>query len=622
MDNPFKIFIVFIKQYLFWMLFFILGRVVFLFYNFSKLVDADFTDVLKIFWHALYLDTSTACYLLCIPFMLLFFQSLIKHPFPSIINNYYSYLIIILISIITSSELGLYEEWGRKLNMRALSHLREPSEVFESAKTCFIVIAFILTVFQSFAGIWFYKRLIREPIKLQKRNYFLSLLFLIAIPPVLGVGIRGGLQPIPIQSSDVYFSSNNYLNLAAVNSLWNLGSSLDKNWKYKVSNPFNYYELQEAHRVRDSLFTNTKDTTYFILKTNRPNIILIILEGWSADVCRSTGGFEGAAPYFDKMAKQGIIFTNCYAQGTLSDEGVASILSGFPSQPETIIITQPDKFQQLPCLGIELRNAGFHTSFHYGGQLSYGNIRGYIYFNRFDKIIELKDFTDDIPRGKLGVHDEFLLNRWYNDINTFSQPFFAAAFTLSSHSPYDHSMKPVLDWGGDMNDYINAVYYADSCISLFMEKAKKQAWYGNTLFIFVSDHGHLTPKPHEWQAPDSRKIPMLLFGQAIKEEYRGQVFKKLCCQTDLAATLLVQLNLDSTKFKRSRNIFKPYYHEFAYYAFDFGFGFIKANGDFFVYDHENNRYYFKQFSKATDEQHIIREGKSYLEILFDEYLQY
>lgn len=54
---------------------------------------------------------------------------------------------------------------------------------------------------------------------------------------------------------------------------------------------------------------------------------------------------------------------------------------------------------------------GYHTSYMFGGQLSYGNIRSYMYYNKFDRILEDKDFDENLPRGKLGVADEYLFDR-------------------------------------------------------------------------------------------------------------------------------------------------------------------------------------------------------------------
>ena len=199
----------------------------------------------------------------------------------------------------------------------------------------------------------------------------------------------------------------------------------------------------------------------------------MILEGWSGDLIKSLEGYDDVTPNFEKLIKDGVFFENIYASGSLSDQGMAAVFSAFPAQPSVSIISQPNKYNQLPCINTELKEKNYTTSFMFGGQLSYGNIRAYMYFNGFDKIVEGKDFDSNIPCGKLGVHDEYLYQRQLKELSNEKQPFFAAMFTLSSHSPFDMPMKEKLTWGGDENGYINSVLYADQKLYEFIENDKK-----------------------------------------------------------------------------------------------------------------------------------------------------
>jgi len=618
-----KIPLYFIKQYVFWFLFFVLNRTVFFVYNYDKLVNVKISEFFSAYWHALYLDNSTACYIMILPFILLFFQSIIKIKwnFINILNKYYSYIIIIIIAIITSGELGLYDEWKVKLNYKAISYLSHPSEAFNSAKTGVIIIGIILIIVQSAVGIYFYQKFIHQKFYLKKRSYISSVLFLLITPVLIGLGIRGGVQQIPINQSDVYFSKNNFLNTAAVNSAWNFMNSIEKNKEFMDTNPFNYYNIDEARASVDSLHYIKKDTCIKILNTKRPNIVLILLESWAGDLVYSLGGYQSITPEFEKLIDNGLLFTNNYANGTLSHHAIASILSGFPATPVTSITKQPSKFQKLPCFAEKLKNAGYHTSFHFGGQLNYGNIKGFIYFNQFDHIIEGKDFPNSVPTGKLGVPDEYFFDRHIRDINSYPQPFFAAAFTLSSHSPYDEPMKEVLHWGGEEKDFINSVYYTDKCIGKYIEEAKKQKWYNNTLFIFVADHSHNTPKNRDRHSKPFYKIPMLFYGKVLKNKYKGKKYTDVSSQIDIAATLLAQLNITHKEFEWSKDLFNPYSPKFAYCAFDDGLVWITKH-NYFVYDHNLNKISYKQFESEEKGKKIIKTGKSYLQLSFQEYLDY
>ncbi|MFH1540445.1 MAG: sulfatase-like hydrolase/transferase, partial [Elusimicrobiota bacterium] len=236
-----------------------------------------------------------------------------------------------------------------------------------------------------------------------KSGVFGQTLFILITPFLLFLGIRGGIQQIPIQQSDAYFSKHNVLNLAAVNSGWNLAQSIIENKKVIEKNPFQYYPFDEAKKIVQELHNVKKDTTINILnptrnssnglKTNLPNIVLIILEGWSGDLVKSLGGYDSITPNLEKLISEGILFENIYAGGSWSDHGISAIFSAFPAPPMGLsIIAQPNKYIHLPCISEELKNTGYNTSFLFGGQLSYGNIKAYLYYNKFDKIIEGKDF--------------------------------------------------------------------------------------------------------------------------------------------------------------------------------------------------------------------------------------
>jgi len=603
------------------MLFFALTRSVFIFYNFKKAAEAGFGEVLLSYWHALYLDHSMVCYLLGFPFLLLFIQTLAKAPFLNRINQYYTFLLIVVVAFITVAELAVFDEWNVKLTYKAMIYLQHPSEVINSATTKTLLLGLLLIGLITFVGIFAFQRLVFLRYCLQKRNYYISAAFFLITPVFIGLGLRGGYQEIPISVSSVYFSKNNFINNATVNTTWNLMNSIDKNLKYMNENPYQFYPYAEAKQVVDSLFTVKKDTTLSILKNTKPNIVMVILESWSADMVQSIGGLTGITPEFEKLTKEGMLFTNFYASGELSDQGLAALLSGFPAQPTTSIVRQPDKFQYLPSLPQRLKKIGYYTSFHFGGALNYGNIKGFIYFHNMDKIFEGKDFPSSVPQGSLGAHDEYLFQQLLKDYKNYKQPFFASAFTLSSHSPYDQPMDEVIHSGGEHKPFLNSVYYSDRSIGNFMREAKKQTWYNNTLFIFVADHTHLTPRNWSYYAQQYRHIPFMLYGNVLKDEYKGTKDSTICSQTDLPATLLAQLNLKHDEFKWSNNIFNPYTNHFAYYSSKLGYGWLSPN-NYYAYNFDLKEIEEPRFESKQSEAKLVKCGQCFLQVLFEEYLKH
>jgi len=610
-----------LKQLLFWMLFFALARLIFLVFYLGNLKadGAGFFETLTGFYHALKLDFATACYLMVVPFFLLFIQSLWKKSIINTFNKIYTLLMILMYALITGGELGLYGEWKTKLNYKALRYLEHPSEVFNSASTFeFFALVFIVGGFTVFS-FWMYRKFFYKNIRIEKPNYYFSLIFLLVTPPFILVGMRGGFQQIPIIQSQSYYSDKNILNLAATNNAYNLYISIKENLENFGKNPYNFYDLAEAKKTVEQIYFTPKDTTIHILTTKRPNIVILMLESWSSDLIESLGGEPGITPEFRKLEKGGVLFSRILSSGSRSEQWMASIFGGFPAHPISAITKQPDKFVHLPSLVHIFNDLGYTTSFYFGGQLIYGNIKGYIIYNGFKRIMEGDNFDKSVPKGKLGVHDEFTLDRLYRDLNNEKQPFFAGLFTLSSHSPYDQPMEEVFDWGGNEKHYINSAYYADHCLGEFFEKARTQPWFDSTLFILTADHSHNSYRNWPYHTVEYHSIPVLFYGNVIKEEYRGIKWEQPGSQVDLAATILAQMDLPHSQFNWSRNLFNPYSPKFRYFGFDNGVIWTEPGGDF-GYDADLKIYYWKNPENIDDQ--IIKNGKSYLQTLFQEYVDY
>ena len=606
----------FLRLLLGWLCFFAITRLIFIVYNTDELTGVPFFEIIQSFFEALYVDISMACYFTAIPFLGYVAFSITGKQFFLSFNKWFSRLLLFIVSAITITELPLYDEWSHKLTYKALWFLKQPEEVFNTASVFQLIGGLIGIVLLTAAGWLLFNKIVPKAILPKRVRWLTAIIFFLIGTPLVAIGIRGGLQPIPVQVSDAYFSHHNFLNEAAANSTFHLLSNVMQNLEaYK---PYTFYSRETVDSIITELHSVEKDTTISFLKTDRPNIVLVVFEGWSADVIESLGGYKGIAPHFSELVRNGISFDSCYASGNLSDQGIGAVFSAFPAQPKTSIVTIPGKYGKLPCINYEFRKAGYHTSFMFGGQLNYGNIRSYMYHNNFDRIIEGDDFPTDIFQGRLGVHDAELYTREIEELKKTQQPFFASMFTLSTHAPYDFKMKEVLHWGNESKDYINAVYYADSVLNNFMNQAKTQSWYSNTLFVFVSDHHHNTPKNYSYYSPQYRRIPLVFYGDVIKPEFRGYLSNQICSQLDLASTLMHQLKMNSAPFYWSKNLFNPYSKQFAFFTFDEGFGWKRPEGQFVWYVKEN-RFESEQYSSPEAKAKLFREGKAYLQRVSEDF---
>ena len=610
----------FIKQYLFFLFITEVFRLFFFVVYFQKSAQAGISEVFFSFFYAFRLDHATVMYLMVIPFFLYFFYSIFRRKVFLTINKYYTYFISILVAIIEVSNIAIYNEWGIKLNYKAVGYLTEPLEALHSARFAVLLTGAFALVLVSLLLIYGVNKL-KINIKEKPRfNIWFTLLWFFIAPIIIFISMRGGVQEIPISQSQSYHSKDNFINTASVNTSWNLFYSIRQNSLYMSENPFTFYSLSEAKKEVQILYDFPKEKGISLFTIEKPNIVLVFLESMSGDFVDELGSNLHITPGLSKLIKDGYLFTNHYASGMLSHQGISAVLSAFPSTPIASITKQPGKYGNLPCFVKDLKTEGYYSSFHFGGQLIYGNIKAYIYYNEFDQIIEGVDFDANIPEGSLGHHDEYLFTRLLADINESPQPFFAGAFTLSSHSPFDQPVNNYKDIGGNYKDMLNSVYYSVSCLFDFVEKAKLQTWYDSTLFIFVSDHSHPSPFEFPYYSKEVRKIPLIFYGNVLKEEYRGKTFDKIISQTDIAATLLSQLNLPHDKYVWSKDVFNPNAPEFAYYGYDNGFGWISPKGNYaYLMDGQIIEY---QFETKSDSLSLIKTGKSFVETLYQQYLDY
>ncbi len=612
------------KQFVFWMLVFILARTIFYIYysNILNLENIPLSEVFQSFWHAIPLDISTAGYILVIPFFILLFQSLIYENTLKKVNLFYTIIILLLYLLITTAEIGIYDEWKTKLQFKSLHYLSHPDEIYNSSSssTFFLLIGIFIAQFTFW--IYIYRKLIYNSIIVTNKSLLSTFVYFIISPVLLFLMIRGGISEIPITQSKSYFSSHNFINLASVNSGYSMLISTIENYQFRDNNPYQFYNDSIALERVTNLNAVKNDTTISILTTNRPNIVFLILESWSADLIESLGATPGITPEFRNLEKEGLLFTNFYASGNRSEQAMSAIFAGFPATPITAITHNLDKITKLPSFTKSLEEKGYNTSYYFGGQLMYGGINSFISVNGFDVIKEGKDFDSDIPRGKLGIHDGDMADFWINDLNNYPQPFMSAWFTLSSHSPYDQPMEDVIHWAEseNQNGYLNSAYYCDKSIGEFFAKAKQQPWYSNTLFVIVADHSHNSYKNHPVHTKEYRHIPLLLYGDVLKPEYRGATINRISSQTDIPATLLNQMGISSNEFYWSRNLFNPTTPEFAFYECTAGVGWI-SEGGYFVWDSRLSNLAVKDIDAAKPDS-IITDGKSYLQVLFKQFMDY
>lgn len=596
-----------------WVVFFQLARGLFFAYQslFNKAVSPTLLG--QAAWHGLPMDISMAAYLLVIPTLLLAGTARRWNWYRTALL-YYTYFVSILVALIVTSDLEVYKAWHFRLDTTPLTYLDHPTEALASAGSSpiafllliFIVLGMMLVVVQR----WI---LLKQIPRFGATSRWLTPVLFLFLSAALILPIRGGLQLAPMNQSSVYFSTDNFANQLAVNATWNFFSSVVKS-PGGNSNPFVVMNAETAGTLRTALRPASADIIPLLKRGTKPNVLIIMWESLTSKVVASVGGLPGITPHFDSLARKGVLFTNLYASGDRSAKGIVAILSGYPAQPTTSIITIPNKTASLPSLPRTLKAEGYHNSFYYGGETEFANIKSYLLQQGFEKIIDHNDFDESEKNSKWGAHDHVVFNRLLTDLDSTRVPFFTTLFTLSSHEPFEVPGSTVIPGDDSEHKFLNSLHYADASLGNFIQEAKTKPWWNNTLVVILADHGHPLPKTDGGRSAEFR-IPMLWLGGAL--ENQGFRVDSLGSQTDLAATLLAQLGYGTTEFSWSNDLFQKGRSPYAFYSFNNGFGWVRPRGTL-VYDNVGKR---TLETKGTMNNNDIETGKAYLQLLFGDYLK-
>jgi len=426
--------------------------------------------------------------------------------------------------------------------------------------------------------------------------------------------MRGGLQLAPLNQSSVYFSTNNYANHAAINASWNLLHSLMSSGSSGV-NPYHYLPAGRVKAIVDSLYAGKDNAPHLIRYTegNPVNVILVVWESFTHKALDRSEGEKPVMPRFNSLIQEGIYFSQVYASGDRTNKGLPALLSGYPSLPKTTVIHSPSKSQKLQVLSRLFAGKGYSTSFFYGGEPEFANIKSYLLFGGFDPIIGKGDFTQSDMNSKWGAHDGVVKDKVLAELNKQKKPFFATWLTLSSHEPFETPEKVVIEGKSNTSRFLNSLHYTDKVLGEFIDECKRQEWWKNTVIIVTGDHGH--PLPETTSKADDFRIPMLWLGGAL--DSTGLVINTVLSQVDLASTLAFQVGLPGHQFPFSRNALVSGDRKWAFFTFNDGFGFIDSSGRL-LYDNVGRRPIKKEGHTGYAQE---ESGKALMQWIYDDFLR-
>ena len=586
--------------------YFLLQKPFFILYNAIKGYSSG--DYLKVILHGASLDATTAGYLTIIPFLFIF-VSIGFHRLPvRKILLPYDIIIAFLTSLIFVADMSLYAFWEYKMDASIFIYLDSPKQVLASVSAGYVLfrILLILILTALLTGLFYKVTPSHFPeIHLPKRRV-LSMLWIFPLGGLLFLIIRGGWTVATANVSQVYFSSDQFLNQAAINPDFNLFWSMGEQKDY--SKEFNFFNESKRKRLMAGMYPKGDLNTEKILTTSRPDVLIILMESFGGTFIEPLGGVPHVAPNLNRLTKEGVFFSNCYANSFRTDRGSVCAFSGYPGLPTVSIMKVPALSKTMPCIARSFARAGYKTDFLYGGDPNFTGMQSYLLMGGYQHITSEDDFTEAQKNySKWGVNDAVTFDYLYHQIahRSPNSHWLTTFLTLSSHEPFEVPYHRLPD------KELNAFAFTDDCIGKLITRLKALPQWKNLLVVFLPDHGIYYPKKGERNGPGYYRIPLIMTGGAVR---KPMVISKIMNQADLPATLLGQLGISHQDYPFSRNVLSSsYVHPFAFYSFVNGFGYCDSTG-VSVYDNVSNKMILNM--NQSGKQQRIEKGKAVLQSLY------
>ena len=625
----------FVKTYATFVVLFVLQKPLFLFLekgSATQPVDNIFTELPAVIWHGLPLDLSMAGYLSVIPGFLSIAVVWLKRDLVKPIMNIYFIIASLFITCSFLLNASLYPYWKYPLDSTPLFYFfTSPADAIASVSIWQVILSIVILIVLTI-GVWFTLRMRGEKRQQYsrysygyggfgsgKRNRFddfdrhrgRTSIILLLLTGLLFLPIRGGITVSTMNTGQAYYSQNAYLNHSAVNPLFSLLESITHQEDF--ASQYRFMKDKEADKIFATMTSTSDENTYPLLneatfKKGTPDILIVIMESFASDIMPSMGLYKDVAVCLDSIAQQSILFTRFYANSFRTDRGMVSILSGYPAQPTTSIMRYPRKTSQLPSIARNLaKYKNYKTTYYYGGDADFCNMRSYLVSQGYQHIISDANFPIEDKLSKWGVPDHIVAARMMEDIKAQQnekRPMLRILQTSSSHEPFEvpyHRLK---------DKRLNAFAYTDSVMGAIVREYRKLPRWKNTLIVFVPDHVGGYKENLNDHDRSRYQIPLILAGGAISRPMKVGIIGS---QHDIAATLLGQLGVEHREFTFSKNMMSDATPKFAFFAVNDAFGVVSEENSL-IYDNRAKRIVYDKGEKGFN----LKRGQAYLQKLYDD----
>ena len=576
---------------------FLIGRVGFVLNN-SCVQRLSFLDAVGACWRGFVgHDLMVSAMLLAVPWLV----GLLALRYPNLklrawLTPYYI-MMGFAVSVIIVADAVMYEFWQFKLGMVALSYASSPEGTTNSVSLSFILVRTLVLLLLMLCTI--VPCILLTPKTLQvgrterlwMRNISIIWIFLL----VSGVCF--------MHQGDVYGNPRKmFANHAAVNPVYAFVGSIRFSDNY--AKRYDYFPEEVRADYFKGLYPEPADDIQDTLLTSqRPDILVVFIEGFGSRFIKELGGLPDVAPGWSRLIPEGIFWQNYYSNSFRTDRGTVCAFSGWLSYTDIGLMKQTEFHAALPSLARSLEQEGYETSYIYGGAMTNMGKRKYLEDMDFRNLYDDTAFTSGI--GSWGVNDSTVCQKACQLISKWEDGHhFMVVQTLSSHEPWDVPYHRLDD------EKLNAFAYTDYSIACMVDSLRQLPQWDNLLVIMIPDHGFLYQQSYD----DSGffHAPMLWLGGAVREPRQMDT---LMNQSDIPATLLSQMGIRHNEYPWSRNVLsQTYTYPFVYCNYPAGMLFVDSTGTS-IYDIDGETMMVEQ--PADNGLRILR-AKAILQTSYDQ----
>lgn len=355
------------------------------------------------------------------------------------------------------------------------------------------------------------------------------------------IAIRGGLQSRPLRPAMACLNDNVFLCNLSLNPVYTIVQAIDKQDKLPIfvrdrkllAKSVHKYLLSKNEKALSNEFIFQRKIVNNRIQTKK-NIVLVILESWSAQDLASFGNKINATPFFTKLVSMGHLYTNFYATGQRSISSLPSIVGSIPSIHGSVISMSSFQNNRQRSLGSIFKSLGYETFFTYAAKKTSMGFYSYAKANGFKHIITKEDFAnnEELSDGTWGIFDHISFSFTAQKIKETGKPFLAVIYSLHPHPPFNLPKGHNHYRNINRANFFNAMRYSDYALEQLVTQLEQ---IDNTLFVFTADHAYGDKKGLK-----RFHIPLLIYE---KGKTKGKRIKTLGSQLDIMPTILDMLNV-------------------------------------------------------------------------------